>query len=66
MPQSVSEIIYQAFFDRLAEKSAVKADTIQALIALYESQQLSNKQSLARLAREMETRHAQDQNSDCS
>lgn len=62
MPQSVSEIIYKSFFDRLSQRSDVKVETIEVLKTLYASKQITSKQRLVQLIQEMETRHAQDQN----
>ena len=66
MPVSISEIIYQSFFDHLSQLSDVNTETIRVLKSLYASKQIANKNSLAQLIQEMETRHAQDQNSNSS
>lgn len=66
MPQSVSEIIYQSFFDRLSRQSEVNSETIEALKSLYTSNQIANRQRLIQLAQQMETRYAQDQDADRS
>lgn len=62
MPQSISEIIYQSFFDRLSKRSDVKTETIEALKSLYVTNQIANKKKLVQLAQNMEVRHAEDQN----
>ena len=64
MSQSISGLIYEAFFERLAMRPDVKPETIQALKDLYVNNQITNKTRLAQLAQEMEFRHAEDQNTD--
>ena len=66
MPLSVSEIIYKSFFDRLSQRTDVKNETIDVLKTLYAAKQLANKQKIIQLSQEMETRHAQGQNSHSS
>lgn len=66
MPQSVSEVIYQSFFDRLSRQSNVNVETIKALKSLFESNQIPNKPRLIQLIQQMENRHAQDQDADSS
>lgn len=61
MPQPVSELIYQAFFERLSHLDVVRPETIQSLKALYETSQIATKAKLTRLTQEIEARHAQDQ-----
>ncbi len=60
MPNSVSEIIYQSFFDHLSQRTDVDAETIVFLKSLYASKQITNKQRLAQLIQEMENRHAEN------
>jgi hypothetical protein len=62
MLQSVSEIIYQSFFERLSDRADVNAETIDVLKSLYAAKQITNKQRLLQLTQEMEARHAQDKN----
>jgi len=66
MHQSVSEIIYQSFFDRLSHRADVKAETIDVLKSLYAAKQIANKQKLLQLTQEMEARYAQDKNNNGS
>ena len=62
MPLSVNEIIYQAFFERLKQRTDVKPETVKTLKALYSANLISNKKQLAMLAQEIETRYVQDEN----
>lgn len=66
MPQSISEIIYQSFFDRLSRRADVKPETIDVLKSLYAAKQIASKQRLLQLTQEMEARHAQDKNNNGS
>jgi hypothetical protein len=61
MPDSVSELIYEKFLEKLADKENLRPETIEALKALYRSGRLANRTSLAQLAQQMEVRHAQNQ-----
>ena len=62
MTQSISEIIYQSFFDRLSKRSSVKSETIEDLKSLYKTNQIANKKKLIQLTQRMEARYAEDQN----
>lgn len=61
MPDSVSELIYESFFEKLVGKDAVRPETIEMLRKLYISGRLASKNDLARLAQQMELKHAQNQ-----
>ena len=62
MPLSVNEIIYQAFFERLEQRPDINPETVKTLKALNSSNLISNKNQLAKLAQEIETRHVPDEN----
>lgn len=62
--QTISEKIFETFFSKLTEVENVKPETIESLRTLYQTNQLANKGHVTRLVRDMERRHAQDQNTD--
>ena len=61
MTVSISDRIYEAFFDRLSRTKGVSPETIAALRSLHRSGRLGDKARVRRLTQEMEARHAQDQ-----
>jgi hypothetical protein len=60
MPQSVSDIIYDAFFKKLSLHKEVKTATVDSLRKLYEDNQFTNKQNLSQVVHEMESRYAKN------
>lgn len=64
MLQTVSQQIYNKFFENLASLETVRPETLAALQALYARDRLNNGRDLAKLARDIEKRHAHDQDAD--
>lgn len=61
MPDSVSDLIFDIFFEKLAAKENINPETIVTLKQLYREGRLANKNSLTQMAEEMEARHAESQ-----
>ena len=65
MPRTaISETICETFFAKLAELETVSQETLADLRRLYKSDQLANRQQIARLVQKMEDRHAKDKDAD--
>ncbi len=64
MVQTVTEIIYEAFWENLSQKENVRPETIKSLKDLYKASQIANKTRLAQLVQEMEEHYAKDQKAD--
>jgi len=64
MPQTVSEQIYARFFENLAVREDVKPETVAALQALHARDRLTNGRDLVKLVKDIEKRHAHDQDAD--
>jgi len=64
MPQTVSERVYEAFWDNLAKSKGIRQETIAALKVLYRAGKLADKKALTNLATQIEARHAQNQGAD--
>jgi len=64
MAQSISGKIHETFFANLAQSGDVRSETVERLKAMHQIGKLADKKHLAKLAQEMESRHAQDQNAD--
>jgi hypothetical protein len=65
MAQTVSEIIYEAFFKNLSETEGIQPETIKSLKSLYEAHQITSKARLIQLVQQMEVYYAQNQETDC-
>ena len=64
MPLTVSQKIYDRFFENLTALETIKPETIAALKTLQANNRLGRSRDLADLVQEMERRYAHDQNTD--
>jgi hypothetical protein len=65
MAQTVSEIIYEAFFTNLSRIEGIQPETIRSMKFLYEANQITSKPRLTQLVQEMEAYYAQHQETKC-
>lgn len=62
MSNTVSQIIYKAFFDNLSKLESVNPKTVKKLKSIFATNQMTDRKQLSKIAVEMEARYVENQN----